>query len=229
MLLSRNSASRFRSSIELSVGHRAAIVVAVAAAAFLVIASGCGDDGGDDGGGDGGRIDASDQVCGPGAAPMAGIAVTVGGETLTYGGFTSSPNNDCPPPEGGPTSLTVDGTQVGATSQVPPFLTLCLPRPAQIAAQPISLDDDNLVQFANINGELADDCDLVLDRRAAPSGTIEFAGYCGGGQDAAGYAITLSGTVPGTRSCPDGGGGTVETPVDIALSGQVAVEAINIE
>ena len=32
---------------------------------------------------------------GPGAAPAAGITLTVGGETVTYGGFTSSVNNDC--------------------------------------------------------------------------------------------------------------------------------------
>jgi hypothetical protein len=61
--------SRSRSSIE--------PVVALAVAALAAAA--CSDD----------------ATCGPGAIGATGLTLTIGAETVTYGGFTASANNDC--------------------------------------------------------------------------------------------------------------------------------------
>ncbi len=161
--------------------------------------------------------------CGAGDAGD-GIEVTAGAELLVYGGFTSSPNNDCPAPnEGAPTSLTVDGVQSTAAGF---HFTLCLPRPDQLGDQPIALDQEELVEVVNINGQLAGSCVLTLDRtRSFSAGSIRFDGYCGDGLDPAGYSIALSGTLPGTLTCP-GPDGSVSVPADIDLAGNAAVTAL---
>src|SRR5688572_29815149 len=66
-----------------------------------------------------------DDSCGPGSAPAAGITLTVGGETVTYDGFTASENNDCTVQGSGVISVSVHGSQAGGSQA----LTLCLPRP----------------------------------------------------------------------------------------------------
>ncbi len=208
--MSRNSAWRFRSSTEGRAGP------GLLAAATMAAALGIGACGGDDG------------DCGPAAEAGDQASVTAGGETLTYDGFTSSPNNDCPPPEGGPTSLTIDGTQSDIASQIPRFLTFCLPRPAEIGTGPIALDNSDLILVENVNGDLADDCSLSKDSAGTPSGTVEIVGFCDDGLDPAGFALQLSGTVPGIRRCPDGAGGTTDEPVTIDISGTVRVEAVNL-
>jgi hypothetical protein len=152
-----------------------------------------------------------------GAACRRRVEVTAGAESLVFGEFTSSPNNDCPA-DGAPTALTVDGRQ----STAPTFhFTLCLPAPTRPAisrrARP-----GGVVQVVSINGQLAGDCLLGVDRTGSFAGrTIQFGGYCGGGRDPAGYAIRLSGTLPGTRTCP----GPVSEPVTIELGGSAAVTA----
>jgi hypothetical protein len=167
-----------------------------------------------------------DAVCGPGEAPAAAVTAAISDVVITYGAFTSSPNNDCPPAEGGPTSLTIEGTQTGLLPGERFSLVLCLPRPDELGDAPVSLGDDRLVQLIDVNARLADECRLRLDYMTPPSGTITFSGYCDGGSDARGYALTFDGSAAGVRICPDGAGGFTEEPVTVTLSGSAAVEAI---
>jgi len=165
----------------------------------------------------------NDTPCGPGDAPDNGLTADLGaGEQLTFGGFTSSANNDCSV-AGSPTSLTVDGVQMGQSSF---HITFCLPRPDQIGAGAIDLTDDTRVQIININGDLGGGCLLTQNPGGTLSGTISFVGFCKDGGDPAGYAIQLAGTVPGFRACTGGDAGTQSTPVDIALSGTTIVTAL---
>jgi hypothetical protein len=165
--------------------------------------------------------------CGPGEAPVAGLSADIttsgGAASVSFGSFTSSPNNDCTPAEGGATSITVDGTQTGQ----PNFhITFCLPRPTELGADPVSVTDVEHLEIIDINARLDADCLLVLDRTSPGTGSITFAGYCGDGLDPGGYAMEFSATIPGTRICTGGDAGTAQESVDIALSGSVAVSAI---
>lgn len=172
--------------------------------AILLLASSCNGD---------------DVVCGPGTAPAAGLIADIGTAQVTFGAFTSSVNNDCTPPEGGPTSITVDGTQVDQ----PNFhITFCLPRPAELGSDPVAVTDVQHLEVIDINARLDENCLLILDRTRAGTGTVTFAGYCDDGVDPAGYAMDFSATLPGTRICT----GNQQEPVDIALTGSVAVDAI---
>ena len=167
-------------------------------------------------------------MCGPADAPLAGATVAIEGDPggIAYGDFTSSPNNDCPPPGGGPTSLTIEGTQTDLAPGERFSMVLCLPRPDEIGSAPISLDDDQLVQLIDVNARLDGDCTLRLDASTPPSGTVTFSGYCGDGNAGSGYALTFDGSAAGTRTCPDGAGGSTDEPATITLTGSVAVEAI---
>lgn len=200
--------------IRLRRGRRASWALGAAAACVLGSA-GCGGE---------------DAVCGPADAPPAGATVAVDGAagdaTVAYGAFTSSPNNDCPPPEGGPTSLTIEGTQTDLAPGERFSMVLCLPRPDEIGGEPIALDDDRLVQLVDVNARLDGGCTVRLDSATPPGGTITFAGYCDDGNAGSGYAITFDGSAAGTRTCPDGAGGSTEEPATITLTGSVAVEAI---
>lgn len=164
----------------------------------------------------------SGDDCGPGDAPADGVTLTSGAASQTFGGFHSSANNDCPPPGGsGPTSLTVEGHQVDpAVSNR--FLTLCLPRPDQIGGDPVALDDDSLVQVIDVMAQDSDGCRYDLDRTGElGSATVALSGFCKDGTDAAGYALSLSGTLPMTRTCGSAGA----EPVTMTLAGTVAVTA----
>lgn len=149
----------------------------------------------------------------------AAVTADIGTESVTFGGFNSSVNNDCTPPEGGPTSITVDGTQ---TDQPNFHITFCLPRPAELGGDPVSVTNAQLLEVIDINARLDGDCLLILDRNRAGTGTVTFAGYCGDGLDPGGYAMEFAAVIPGTRVCT----GNQQEPVDIALTGLVAVEAI---
>lgn len=162
-----------------------------------------------------------DDSCGPGDAPAAGAALATDRGTVTYGGFTSSPNNDCPHPQGELTALTIDGTQVGVDGF---FLTFCIPRPELIeAGEPIALGltDDDLVRLVNVNAEL-DGCLVALDRAAPPPATITFHGWCDDGGSSAGYAIELAGTIELTITC----GGDTTALTATAGGGPIAVDAL---
>ena len=169
------------------------------------------------------------QDCGLGNIASVALTATIAEESVKYDDFTSSPNNDCPAPEGGPTSLTVDGKQADPGLASPRFLTFCLPRPGQIDGSPIALPASDRIQVIAANAQLANNCTLELDSTGTPSGTIRFLGYCKDGVDPAGYAIELAGSLPGIKKCPSGvGGGTIDEPVTIELSGTSAVAAINL-
>ena len=181
------------------------LVVAVALLAALA-GGGCGDDG---------------ATCGPGAAPAAGLTITVDGEVVTYGGFTSSINNDCTIAGSGVISVSVHGTQVGGTGA----LTLCLPRPDLLGGDPVPLaptrlppDPADRVHLVDASATLAAGCTLARDPAAAPAATATFTGYCAGGADPAGYALAVSGTVGLKRTCLAG-----TTSVTGAVDGTVAV------
>lgn len=188
--------SPFRSSTE--------VVVALCAAMSLAA---CSDD---------------DGSCGPGGAAADGITVTIGGETLRYGGFTSSVNNDCTLAGSGVISTTIQGTQQGGSAQ----LSLCLPRPdllggaAPLSANHVPPTADDRVQLFDVSATLSTGCTARLVVAATPTGTATFDGYCAGGTDPAGYALTLAGTAPVTVTCPAGPSETTAT-----LAGTAAVVA----
>ena len=186
--------SPFRSPTEL--------LIALSAAAAL---AGCSDD----------------DSCGPGSAPAAGVTLTVGGETVTYGGFTASENNDCTVQGSGVISVSVHGSQTGGSQA----LTLCLPRPdllgaeavALVPSRPTPLADDRAMVIDS-SASLAGGCTVMKDVTMMPSGTARFIGYCDGGTNAAGSALELTGTVPLVRTC----GATMDN-VTGTLAGTVAV------
>ncbi|HVV81967.1 MAG TPA: hypothetical protein VHE35_02765 [Kofleriaceae bacterium] len=190
--------------------ERLAIGALLAGAA---LAAGCGDDG------NGGDVDASQ--CGPGGAPADGLTLTVDGETVTYGGFTSSVNNDCTIAGSGVISVSIHATQVSGTGS----FTLCLPRPDLLGAAPVPLaptrlppQADDRVQLIDSSATLSGGCTLARDPVAPPSATVTFTGYCAGGTDPAGYALGMSGTIGVTRTCAGNSLG-----VSAAVAGTVAV------
>ena len=164
--------------------------------------------------------------CGPGEIETAGItAVATTPElNVVWGELEASANNDCPPPGGagsGAISLTLDGRQLDPAGDS--RLTLCLPRPDQIGAGPAALADESLVQIINTNADLGDGCRLQLDRNAAASGTITFAGFCADGTDSAGFAISVAGTIPIVVLCDRDGGSGEESGT--AMIGGTAIVA----
>ena len=217
--LSSPSASRS------STDRRAAAALLAAAVALC---PGCGDDdGGDDGddvadaGSDGGG-----ELCGPGDAPADGIVIDAGDgadSQVVFGQLRSSANNDCPPSGGGgPTSITIQGSQTDPAAPDTTFLTLCLPRPDLIGSDPIPLDDPTRVQLVDLLAAPADGCALDIDRKGgAAAGEVTFSGFCGDGVDEAGYALGFAATVPLVRTC----GEESPAPVEAQLGGTVAVTA----
>ncbi len=177
-------------------------------AAIAALLAGCGGD---------------DETCGPEGAPAEGITITTPEGTVTYGAFTSSANNDCTPPDGSATSITLDGVQASpAPTGFPPHLAFCIPRPDEIsagAAIPLNLADLDDIQLIDASGEVGG-CTYSLDRTVTPTGSITLTGYCGDGLDAAGYALALSGDVALTLSCPDA------QPVTATFGGTAAVDAL---
>jgi hypothetical protein len=178
--------------------------------AAVAALSGCGDD----------------ENCGPGEAAADGIQIEVDGQTLSYGNFTSSPNNDCPDPGGGPTALTIEGEQVFPATSATFHLTFCLPSPDDIGESPIALSGDDRVQVIDVSGEI-DGCRVFRDASQTPSGTIAFIGYCDDGLHPGGYALELSGSVPALRACAIDAG-TGQDSVTLDVSGRAAIDAINL-
>ena len=162
-----------------------------------------------------------DDDCGPGGAPAAGVTLTVEGETVAYGGFTASVNNDCTISGAGVISVSVHGTQTGGSQA----LTLCLPRPDLLGADPVALVPSRVPPRAedramviDTSAALAGGCTVQKDVTGEPAGTARFAGYCDGGAHPGGYALELSGTVPLVRTC-----GATMDEVTGTLAGTVAV------
>jgi hypothetical protein len=179
---------------------RAALALALSLAGLFGLGAGCGD-----------------QVCGPGDAPAAGVIASIEGQSITYGEFLSSPNNDCSLP-GAPISLTLEGMQVDPVPQAVRRMTFCLPRPDCLGDGPVSLDDLELVHGDRyLFAELANGCVVELDRSVPATGTIELQGYCDDGVHPAGYALVIEGAVSGTDTCTG-------EPVSVELSGRAAVQ-----
>jgi hypothetical protein len=158
--------------------------------------------------------------CGPGDAPADGVTVTTPeGVADSYGGFTSSPNNDCTPMGASVTSISITGREVGGSS----FFTVCIPRPDQVGDAPLALghEDQDEARLVDLRGDLASGCSLSIDRSRPIAATIAFRGWCGDGLDAAGYAIELAGEAPVVVTCMDG-----ENAVTATLGGSAAVEAL---
>jgi hypothetical protein len=175
---------------------------------LAALAGGCSDDG--------------DDACGPGDG-LPGISLTVGGETVTYAGFSASENNDCTLQASGVISVSVHGTQTGGAS---PF-TLCLPRPDLLGADPVALVpsrvppmDGDRAMVIDSSAALAAGCTVEKDVSMAPTGNARFLGYCDGGKNTAGYALEVTGTVPLLRTCA---GGPAEHVMG-TLAGSVAVD-----
>ena len=164
-----------------------------------------------------------DEECGPGDAPADGITVTTSDGAVSYATFTSSPNNDCTPPDGSATSITLDGIQSAPTpTGFAPHIAFCIPRPDEVAvgtALQLGLTDDDDVRLVDVSGDQAG-CIYTLDRTNAPTATITLEGYCGDGLNSAGYSFSLAGDVALTRSCPD-----AET-LTATVSGRAAVDAL---
>lgn len=136
----------------------------------------------------------SDDACGPGSAPDNGLVAGDQDNNLTFGGLTSSANNDCPdqaaPP--GVVSLSISGTQTNGTG----LITLCIPRPDQISGGvPLG---SGLVIF-DLNGE-ANSCMYKLEKTRPVTGTAKATGICDNGQSG-GYALTIDGRISLTKTC----------------------------
>ena len=183
----------------------APLVMMALSCVALAVATGCGSD-----------------DCGPGDAPANGVTGQIGSDTVGFGQFNSSPNNDCNVPGGG-VSLTLDGVQTAPT-ETGVHITFCLPQPAELGKGPVSLADTTMVEVIDVFARVGD-CITQIDRRAPPTGTIEFIGYCDGGTHSGGYAISLSGTVSGTRTCTSSDAGAAEE-VTIELGGSASVLAL---
>jgi len=157
--------------------------------------------------------------CGTKGAAEFGLTATNGSDvSMTFGGMTSSANNDCPDPAGAPDgviSLTVVGTQSGGTGTI----NVCIPRPDTLATTPGRLGFD--VKIIDLKGD-ANGCTLKIDSTAPPNGTVTSDGMCNNGQDKAGYALAFEGNVVFTRMC----NGTSDS-VATQLSGTVAVTQQN--
>ena len=81
-------------------------------------------------------------------------------------------------------------------------------------------DPADRAQLIDASATLAAGCTLARDPAAAPAATAAFAGYCAGGADPAGYALTLDGSVGLRRTCPAGPDavtGTVAGTVAVAI------------
>lgn len=167
-----------------------------------------------------------DAACGPGDPAMyegiTGAALSGDPVTIAWEGFTSGPNNDCTPDDGGATSLTIQGTQPESGFAI----TFCVPRPDTIGGDPVALvyaseEHPGPVEVVDMSAMLDGDCILTKDPDTAPSGTVTFIGLCGDGIDPAGYAISVDANVAGLMACA---GGAPEA-VTITLSGATAVVA----
>ncbi len=159
-----------------------------------------------------------DDECGPGDAPADGVTALANG-TVTFGSFTSSPNNDCT--TGEQTSLSIEGIQVSPepVGAITPKIAFCIPLPDSVGTEPMALgfDDTDPVRLVDVNASV-DPCTYRLNFTVDPSATITFSGYCGDGIDDAGYAITLAGSVTLRETC-----GTDLDTFSVDLAGSAAV------
>jgi len=169
----------------------------------LLAATGCGDD----------------ATCGTMGAPSAGLTASSAEVTLEFGNLTSLAGNDCSDPAVFPdvVSISLEG---GQTNGGQGLFTLCIPRPDLLTSGPRTLGVFNSmadIRIIDLTGD-ADGCTFALDSTSPPTGSGSGEGVCDNGNDPAGFAISLDGTISLRRTC----GATVDT-VDVVLAGRVAV------
>lgn len=162
-----------------------------------------------------------DEVCGPGDTAGETIAVSDGTATLTYGGLSSLPGNDCPDPmaPADVISLSIEAMQIdaGATTG---RITLCIPRPDLLEqgnrtlGNALSTAD---IRIIDLKGD-ANGCAFRFASSVAPTGTGGGSGVCNNGQDPAGYAVELDAIVTLQRTC-----GELVDMVPMTLAGEVRV------
>ena len=123
---------------------------------------------------------------------------------LVFGDLVAGANNDCPDPAApaGVISLTISGTEMGATGLV----TFCVPRPDQLATMALPLG--RRVKIIDLSASDAA-CTYAFDASKIPTGTAKGQGMCGNGSDAAGFAMIVDGFIGLQRTC----GATVDTVV----------------
>jgi len=155
-----------------------------------------------------------DEVCGPEPGLPTTLNAAIGTETVSYGEWRSSPNNDCGE-TGGPVSLTLEAIQVGTSRG----FTLCFPRPDKLSGT-VDIASSNLVQVIDVFADLEPDCLASLDRTKANAGTINFSGVCDDGTAAEGYSMEMQIDLPMTVTCS---AGTSEER--LLISAEVAVTA----
>ena len=154
----------------------------------------------------------SDDTCGPGTAPNAGLIVGDQDQKLTFGNLASGANNDCPDasPPPGVISLTIGGSQTDGQG----LLTLCIPRP-DLLADGVALGTG--VRIIDLNGT-ANGCMFSIESTRPVTGTVIGRGVCDNGTNGAGYSLTFDGHISVKRECPTG----TET-IAVNMSGDVAV------
>lgn len=163
-----------------------------------------------------------DPTCGPNGAPGSGIVAGDVDITITYGNLEAGINNDCPDADApeGVVSVSIHGVQVDGIG----LLTLCISRPDLIATQEQALGPDvpgSAVHVVDVTGTF-DNCTYELDPNRIPTGKATTSGMCGvNGDDPAGFALTLDGSVGLLRMCT----GLPDQTVQVLLTGKVAVAA----
>ena len=173
-------------------------------------------------------ISCEEEICGPAEIETPQIILQIqenNSTSLSFGNFSASPNNDCTPVVGDPTSITVDGSQDDNRSF---HLGFCLPRPHKIGNASIDLSNEELFTELYVNGSFRSgnqDCSLRIDRSKAMNGTITFHGLCSEGTHADGFSMTIDGTIGGIQTCSTDSN-DVETEIEIRLSGEISVANI---
>jgi hypothetical protein len=154
----------------------------------------------------------SDESCGPGNAAGDGLTMTASGVEIRYHALTAGANNDCPEAgaPAGVVSLTIGGFQVAGSDAV----TLCVPRPDQLAG---GLALGAGVQIVDVSAEQGG-CTFSRNPQTPPTGTARAEGICEDGVDPAGFALVLDGTVAVDRVC-----GATNDTLMMTLAGTVSV------
>jgi len=187
-----------------ALAHTRARVLALAglAAAATTAAAGC-----------------SDDACGTGGAPRAGLVAAGEDVSLDFGELSGLLGNDCPDPAApaGVISLSIEGRQTGDPAGL---VTLCIPRPDLLMEGDRSLGTTTSaadVRIIDLRGS-SNNCMLSLDSTQPPTGTARATGVCDNGDSPDGFALVLDGGIALRRTC-----GATTTTVTATLRGRVAV------
>jgi hypothetical protein len=154
-------------------------------------------------------------TCGIGDVTTSTLGASGGGDTVAYGEWRASENNDCPDPAApsGVVSVTINAAQTSPTGTA--SFGLCLPRPDLVAESgdaTLDLGSADL-QLTDVQGALGGANCRWHDARNA-TGSAHFTGFCGAGSTD-GFAIAVTGTATVTRSCD----GAADEDVTLTLSG----------